>query len=143
MIVRDADYETDALAIMEGARDFVSRMGWADFIPDDLTAAVGPVLGLPGMKVTVAEHEGRIAGAIGMIHAPFLWNRELTSADELFWWAAPDAPKTTALRLIRPVIRSADVVIFRSLPSSPDGVERVYQKLGLIRTETVWMRRWR
>lgn len=143
--IRPADLEADALAIMDGARDFISRMEYRDFLPAqaDLAAAIGRILTLDQVETLVAEHDGGIVGGIGMLYAPHIWNPGLLVGDELFWWTAPDAPRTTALRLLRAARESARergaLLTFKKLTSSPDGVDRVYRRMGLRPAETVYM----
>ena len=146
MNVRLADMETDALALMDAARDFVSRMDFTAFLPEtdaEFVAAVARLMTLPAVEVTVAVDGGRVVGAIGMIYGPCLWNLDAVVADEAFWWAAADAPKTAALRLLRftlqRVAARGAVANFKCLTSSPAGVDRVYRRLGLRPVETSYM----
>lgn len=145
MIIRLADFDTDALAIVEGAKDFISRVRFQEMMPDDdkLTAAIGRIVTLPGMEITVAEHDGEIVGGLGMLYAPYLWNPDLLTAEELFWWAAPDAPKTAAMRLFRKVKADISakgaVPVFRALETSPPGVAKVYERAGMTPIETIYM----
>lgn len=146
MIVRPADYEKDAAAILSGAKDFISRMDFTDGLPKDdagLADALTNLIGLPGFELTVAEYREKIVGGIGVLYAPFAWNRAVLSASELFWWTARDAPTTTALRLIRFVHAQAKdkgvgIMEFVSLTSSPEGVSKVYRRMGFRDVQTSW-----
>jgi len=144
MIIRPAT-DDDALAIMEGLQDFRSRMAFAGLMPESWDAgveAVAGVLALDGVSVTVAERDGRVVGMIAMCYLPFLWDRERLMAEELFWWAAPDAPKSAALRLIRAALREAKargaIAIFKRLTSSPEKLRSVYERCGLVEMETTY-----
>lgn len=144
MIIRLANFETDALGIHEGALDFVSRMDYMDFIPEDIADIVARNVTADFVEVSVAEHDGKIVGALGMAYLPFLWNPKLISAEELFFWTAESAPNTTALRLIRFTVnqiksRGKTLATFRRLFTSPDGLDRVYRKLGLPPVEVTHM----
>lgn len=147
MHVRPADIDTDALAIMEGAKDFISRIDFGDWTPTDdaeLAAAIGHILALDGVEVAVAVEDEAIVGALGVIYAPYIWNRTLTMAEELFFWTAPDAPVTAALRLLRFMRRRATekrvaIVSFKALNTSPANLERVYRALGLRPVEATYM----
>jgi hypothetical protein len=145
MIIRQANPE-DTPAIIEGAKDFISRMDYTDFLPETeegLVAAIGRILSIPGIEVTLAEHEGRVVGGLGMFYGPHIWNPNVISAEEIFLWAANDAPKSAALRLIRAVV--ADIKArnalptFKKLTSSPKRLESVYHRLGLRPVETAFM----
>ena len=146
VVVRPADLKADALSIYDGALAFISQMEFDAFLPDEgLAYEIGRVLTLPGMEVLVAEHEGEIVGGIGLLFAPFLWNSTRLSMEELFWWAAPDAPTTTALRLLRATEKrreqvGATIVTFKALTSSPKSIGRLYARMGLQPVDTSYMK---
>lgn len=144
MIVRPADLERDALAIMDGARDFVSRMGDRSFLPeteDGLTEAVAGLVTQPFVEVTVAEHDGRVVGGIGFSLTPHIWNPRRLFAEELFWWAAPDAPAFTAGRLIRHVRARyrGHLGAMHALGTSPEGIHRLYRAMGFVPSSTAYL----
>lgn len=145
MIIRPADLEKDALAIMDGARDFASRISVRHLLPEDdndFIKAVSRIVCLEGMEVLLAEHEGRVVGGIGILYAPYLWNSAILVADEMFWWAAQDAPFRTGKKLIDETMRKIEekkaVPMFRTLTTSPLGVERVYRSFNMQPVETVF-----
>lgn len=144
-IVRPADMERDALGIVEGLEDFKARVAFGHLLPDgdDFVAVVGRVVSLDSMEVFVAESGGEIVGLLGLLFAPFLWNPELLTAEELFWWTRRDAPVTTALRLFRAARRRVEergaTPVFRSLETSPARVTRIYERAGMTPVETVYM----
>lgn len=144
--IRPADFNKDSLAIFEGAKDFIARMDYRDFLPNndsDLSYAVGFVINLPGAEVLVAEHNGQIVGGVGLLFVPHIWNQSRLVMDELFWWCHPGAPRTTALRLLRSAIgraRERDALVsFKALTSSPEGVDKVYRQMGLRPFETTYV----
>jgi hypothetical protein len=147
MIVRLADMERDALAIMDGARDFVSRMdftGWMPKTDEEFTAALSRMLAHESMEIAVCENEGRIVGGIGMMYLPCDWNPSLLVAVEKFIWCATDAPPHALLLLLRFVgkrmkHRGVAIPEFVELTSSPPGLEMVYRRMGLRPVQTVWM----
>lgn len=146
MIVRLADPERDALAIMDGARDFVARMEFTDAIPESdegLIEAVARIVTLDGVEIAVAEHMERIVGGMGMFYTPYIWNPHILSGIELFWWTAIGSPHTTALALLRFVQkrmteRGVRLKEFGVLNSSPEGVTRIYAKMGLRKVQEQW-----
>lgn len=147
MIIREADLELDALAIMDGARDFAERIAFRHLLPDndeEFVKAVGRVVNTVGVEILLAEHEGRVVGGIGILYAPFTWNLDRIVADEVFWWAAENAPHRTGRRLIDEVMKRIDeknaIPMFRKLTTSPPGVEHVYRDLGLEPIETTFTR---
>lgn len=147
MDVRLANWSTDKQKILEGARDFIARMDFKEFLPDseiELSDAVSRVMSYDFVEVAVAEHDGDIVGGIGMSYIPNLWNQKSVMAEELFWWASKEAPNTTSLRLLRFVkdrasSAGADFLSFKRLTSSPDGVSGVYKKMGLRELETTFI----
>lgn len=146
MIARMADVEKDRDHLIAGVRDFVSRMDFTAFMPDSdegFEDSVLTVLSMDFVETYVVEYNGVIVSGIGIAYVPFLWNMKMIQADELFWWAAPDAPKTAALRVLRfahdNVKKLAEIATFKALTSSPDGVARIYKKMGLRPVETNFM----
>ena len=145
--IRPADLSKDALAIFDGAKDFISRMDYRDFLPEtdeELMLAVGRVLNTPGVETLLAERGGRVVGGLGLIVSPHLWNPEILAMEELFFWTAPTAPKSAALRLLRAALslaaeRGVSVISFKALTTSPKGVGRAYERLGLRPVETSYM----
>ena len=145
MIIRPADLEKDALAIMDGARNFASRIAVRHLLPSDdgdFVKAVSRIVSLDGMEILLAEHEGRVVGGIGVLYIQFLWNPAILIADELFWWSATDSPFRTGRRLadeamLRIKERGA-IPMFRSLTTSPPGVEKFYRSIDLFPIETVF-----
>jgi hypothetical protein len=147
MHVRLADLEADAPAIMAGARDFLSRIDFAEWMPDEegeLAAAVGRILALDGVEVALAVDDEAIVGGLGVIYAPYIWNPNMTMAEELFFWTPRDAPYGAALRLVRFVRcraaeKQAAMVIFKALRTSPPSLAKLYRALGLRCLEATYM----
>ena len=147
MIIRVADLEKDAVMIMDGAMDFVSRMDFTDFLPErkeDIASAITRVLNMPFVETVVAEHNGKIIGGIGIAYIPCLWNANLLTGEELFWWTSKAAPKTAALKLLkfvkqRMIELGVEIMSFKQLTSSPESVAKVYKRMGLRQVETSFM----
>ena len=143
--IRPADLEKDALAIMDGARDFASRIAVRHLLPEDDAAfikAVGHIVSLDGMEILLAEHEGRVVGGIGILYAPYTWNPAILVADELFWWCSTEAPFRTARKLIdetmQKIKEKGAIPFFRSLTTSPPGVEHTYRSFNMFPIETAF-----
>jgi hypothetical protein len=90
------------------------------------------------------EHEGEIVAGIGIQYASLLWNPEILTANELFWWAKEDAPFRTGRLVIDEAMKRIDqrgaIPVFRALETSPKGVEKLYRKFGMVPIETTFMR---
>lgn len=147
IVIREADLEVDALAIMDGARDFASRISFRHLLPNDdqvFVDAVSKVVTLKGVEILLAEHDGRVVGGIGILFAPYLWNPDRLVADEIFWWTYRDSPPKTGRLLLQEAMMRIDgknaIPMFRKLTTSPPGVERAYLKIGLEPIETVFTR---
>lgn len=149
MIIRLADLDSDGSQIFDGAKDFINRMDYAEFLPiDDMALAkcIGDVLAMEAVETIVAEQDGEIVGFIGMLYGPFLWNKELTIADELFIWSAPSAAPTTLLRMlrfieVRMVHHGVCLKEFTELTSSPRSITKLYAAMGLRQAQTSWIGR--
>lgn len=148
MRIRNIDLEKDLEDILKGMKDFISRMDYTEFIPVDerhLIEALKRLLYSGVVRITVAEDEEKgIVGGIGMLYAPCMWNQEAIIGEEIFWWVSEEAPKSVALRLLRSakeqsVSVGCKFVSFKSLTSSPEGVDRIYRKMGLRPLETSYM----
>lgn len=137
--IREADLEADALAILEAARNSMSRINGPKFFPEDdasLVEALGRVLSLEGLHALVAEVDGEVVGGIGIHYAPYLWNPGVLAAEQVCWWAHEGAPNATALLLIRAAFREmrrrgAGMVTLRTLPNSSRSLDKLYRRMGL------------
>ncbi len=145
IIIRKADFNTDALAIVDGARDFASRTGLASLFPEteqEFDDAIGRIMVLDGLEILVAVDNGTIVGGIGILFVPYLWNPARLVGDELFWWTVKDAPFRAGRLLIdeamKRITERKAIPMFRSLETSPKGVEKLYQRMGLRRVETAF-----
>ena len=145
--IRAVDLSSDLPMVIDGMKDFISRMDYHEFLPDtdeDLVEGLTRLINLDCTEILVAEYDGYIVGGIGMIYAPCMWNLKTSIAEELFWWVSKDAPSSTALRLLRHVSSNAvakgcKFVVFKSLSSSPETLDKVYRKMGLRPVETSYM----
>lgn len=145
--IRAVDLSSDLPMVIDGMKDFISRMDYHEFLPDnyeDLVEALTRLVNLDPIEILVVEYDGCIVGGIGMIYAPCMWNLEVSTAEELFWWVSKDAPSSTALRLLRHVSSNADArgckfIVFKSLTSSPETLDKVYRRMGLRPVETSYM----
>lgn len=144
--IRVADMKRDALAVIDGAKDFASRVSFGSLFPkgDKFVEAVGNIVLMDGVEILVADHDGLVVGGIGIWYAPFMWNPSLLVGTELFWWAQKNAPFRTGRILFDETMKRIDergaLPMFRSLDTSPRGVAKLYQRNGLFPVETVFMR---
>ncbi len=147
MKIRNADLEKDALAIMDGARDFRARVEFQTLFPEDdndFVKAVGKIINTQGVKVLVAAQDEKIVAGICFFIAPFVWNPNRLVAEELFWWASKDAPFKAAYHVIDYAMTYIELLgavpLFKSLTTSPKGVDKIYRRFGLKPMETLYTR---
>lgn len=145
--IRAADLQNDALAIMDGARDFAKRIAFRSLLPmedSEFVSAVGGIVTLEGFELLLAEHNTEVVGGIGILYAPYIWNPKLTVADEIFWWCYESAPYRTGWRLFEQAMKNIDarnaIPMFSALETSPDGVARTYRRAGMKPIETKFAR---
>jgi len=144
--IRPANFDTDALAIVDGAREFARSTSLAAWFRsgDAFVQDIAKIMTLDNLEISVAEHEGKIVGGIGIVYVPFIWNQSILLGDELFWWACPDAPSRTGRALFDCAMQRIDekgaVPMFRSLDTSPERIEKFYERQGLKQFESVFTR---
>ena len=134
MTVRYANID-DVDQMMPHARAFVEHAGFSGLAGTDseIRQVLTSLLETPQVEVAVAEEDGNIVAGIGVVFTPFLWNPDHIVAEEVFWWSAPDAPKTAAMRVFNHImqgiksVKSGGKIIgcFKRLKDShnPDKVE--------------------
>lgn len=142
MKIRAANFETDWEGILAGAWDFIQRMGDPDWVPTSRNRFETHLLQLfrnPAFEIYIADDKDEIVAGIGIVRVPFMWNPDYTAVEELFWWASPDAPPQAAISVLRHAIEAARadaaprevLLTMKRLDTSPDGVGRLYDRLGL------------
>lgn len=147
--IRVADKEVDLPAILEGATMFAVEARMGKYLPssmEDFYKSVARVIFSPTVTVLLATEGDRVVGGLGVSIHPFLWNQDVKSMDELFFWVHPDAPSTTALRLLRSAQSLAKnegvgITAFAALLTSPSKIGGVYKKMGLEPVQVSFMGR--
>ena len=150
MIIRPANLEKDALAIMDGAHDFANRTFIKHVLPlpkneEELIKVVSLIMSLEGMEVLVAEDKDRIIGGIGVLYAPCPWNPAIIVADQIFIWCARNAPFRTERRLTEEAMKNVTdrgaLPMFRRIIKKPHNVSpisRFYRSFNMIPIMTVY-----
>ena len=137
--------DRDALALMEAAQDLARRVVFPALLPDEngFRDAVGRVVTLPGLEILVADDGGRLVGAIGVLFAPYVWNPKLMVGEHIFLWTQRKAPYKTAWLLVDAALRRIEekraFPIFHILTNN-HGLEKVYRRHGLERSDSAFMR---
>lgn len=144
--IRQANFDTDALAIVNGAREFSQSTSFSNWFRsgDEFVQDISKLMVLENLEISVAEHEGKIVGGIGIIYVPFMWNQSILLGDELFWWAYPDAPFKTGKLLFDSAMKQIEdrgaKPMFRLLDTSPEHIGSFYERQGLKQFESVFTR---
>ena len=144
--IRPANFDTDALAIINGAREFsrqTSLASWfrqgGEFIED-----ISKIMVLDNIEISVAEHDGKIVGGVGIVYVPFIWNHSILVGDELFWWTSDNAPFKTGAALfdyaMKRIEEKGAKPMFRALDTSPKHIEKFYERRGLKKLESAFTR---
>ena len=144
--IRPANFDTDALAIVDGARAFsqqTSLSSWfrngGEFIED-----ISKIMVLDNLEISVAENDGKIVGGIGIVYIPFIWNHSILVGDELFWWTSNSAPFKTGTALfdfaMKRIKEKGARPMFRALNTSPEHIEKFYKRRGLSKLESAFTR---
>ena len=145
MIIRPANFETDALSITDGAREFSQQTSLASwFRNDEFIEDISKIMVLDNLEISVAEHEGKVVGGIGIVYVPFVWNQSILVGDELFWWTSGNAPFKTGTSLfdfaMKRITEKGARPMFRALDTSPKHVEKFYERRGLKKIESIFTR---
>ena|SRR5687767_8644836 len=144
--IRLANFDTDALAIVNGAREFSKSTSLAAWFRDGdhFVEDISKIMVLDNLEIAVAEHNGEIVGGIGVVYVPFIWNQTILLGDELFWWTSPSAPLKAGKALfdfaVNRIKDRGAKPMFRCLDTSPSHIEKFYERHGLKRFESVFTR---
>lgn len=145
-VVRRAN-EQDLPAALRMAESFYATTDYpkvAAFSAVDV-ASIGPLLLSNGVML-VAERAGQIVGMVGLVLAPFLFNKSVTTAHEVVWWVDPDARDSGAgvalLRAIEPACKDSGAVMIQMLhlANSPPQAAALYQRFGYVYAEASYMK---
>lgn len=148
IMLRKAHSLHDFDIVLFGAGEFAKLVNRPDLFPEpgspQMRELVEKLFWTPGFAVLLYEHGGELAGGIGFWIGPFLMNVGKIEWQEIFWWAAPGAPASVAMRLLfaaKNIGKEAGATIFtaHSLLSSPAGVDKAYRTLGLTPLQTTYM----
>lgn len=146
MNIRLANFDTDALAIVNGAREFSKSTSLASWFRsgDEFVQDISKIMVLENLEIAVAEHNGEVVGGIGIVYVPFIWNQKILLGDELFWWTSPSAPFKTGKSLFDFAMKRTEdkgaIPMFRCLDTSPAHIEKFYEREGLRKFESVFTR---
>ena len=145
--IRLANFDTDALEIVNGAREFSQSISLSSWFRsgDEFVQDISKIMTMENIDILVAEHNGKIVGGVGIVYVPFIWNQSILVGDEVFWWAYPQAPFRTGRALFDFAIKLVEKEkgarpVFRSLDTSPEHIGKFYERQGLTKFESAYTR---
>lgn len=148
LAIRLADPAEDFAKVLHGADDFARLADRPELFPApgsaEMAEVVRKLMAIPGFAVLLAEDDGRLAGGLGYWVGPYLMRAARLEFQEIFWWAAEDAPPRAALLLLREGLRrgrdaGATVITLHRLLTSPVGVDVAYRRLGATPIQVTYM----
>lgn len=112
-----------------------TAIGWIKYMADPQTGVL-----------LLAEQDGEIVGMIGLLFAPFHFNKNKKLAAEMMWWTAPEARKGTnaglaLLRAVTPACEAAgcSAIQMVHLVTSPPQAGMLYERMGFqLREHSYW-----
>lgn len=142
MIVRPAE-PADLPRILEMARLFYPSTPYPAFAPicDDSIAALVTQMCDTGVMLVADDGAGPV-GMVGLVIAPFIFNRAYLAAYEVVWWVDPKAQGKGAgaalLAAIEPACRARGCAAIQMvhLATSPPQAARLYERMGYVHSET-------
>jgi len=127
-----------------GAVQFARDVGRPDILPDietiegrlNLDAAIDALIKTGLISIFLAYDDDKCVGGTGVMIAPYPFDPSHKSADELFWWAARDAPARAGMALLRRLRQhikkhGVSFAVMHHLPGSPSAVPKIYKRMGL------------
>ena len=144
--IRLANFDTDALAIVNGAREFSQSISLSSWFRsgDEFVEDISKIMTMENIDIMVAEYNGEIVGGIGIVYVPFIWNHSISVGNELFWCTFSNAPFGTGRALFDSAMKRIEgkgaVPMFRSHDTSPKHMDKFYKRRGLKKIESVFTR---
>lgn len=140
----------DLPALLEMSQRFFDASGYtgiATFDADSVTETLVKLATSEEGRLLVADKEGKAIGFCGALAFPHYFNRNILSAQELFWWVDEPYRKTGAGKaLLRGVEEwaasvGASSLMMVSLHSSPPSVAQMYLHAGYGPAEQSYIKR--
>ena len=139
--------ETDIPAIVRMARRFYDTTTYAQMTPMDDDTVGDLARQLMDSVLLVAEQQNQLVGMVGLVIAPFFFNRSILTAHEVVWWVDPGIRGSrTAYALLRALesacrAKGAQAIQMAHLSTSPPQAGGLYQLAGYSHTETAYTKR--
>lgn len=132
----------DVAAIVSMSARFYPTTHYADWVAMDEDSVAGLAAGLIENDVFfVAEKDGELVGMIGLMIAPFLFNRHQKLAVEIVWWVSPEVRGSRIARQLLDVVEQpcrdagASRIQMVHMPNSPPQAAALYRHTGYAESE--------
>ena len=139
-------HKGDIPALVELGAKFHAESGMADiagYVPEDFAATLEGMIASEMMILLVAEDEKPV-GMAGAVIFPFYFNSAHRTAQEMFWYVAPEARGGTGTALLGTLEtvakgKGCESLMMVELDHIPCGA--IYEGRGYRRAERSWIRR--
>lgn len=139
--------ENDIDVCLEMGRKFYDTMEMAKMIPycEDSASALFFTL-LDNGFILLAEKDEEVVGMMGMMFSDYPYNREYQVCSELMYWLDPEhRGSSLASRMLKEaeaiaVVEGAVCVVMAALETSPEMIEKFYNKHGYCRSERAFVK---
>ena len=132
----------DVPAVVAMFARFYPTTHYADWVEMDEDSVAGLAAGLIENDVFfVAEQDGELVGMIGLLIAPFLFNRNQKFAVEIVWWVSPEVRGSRIARQLLDVVEQpcrdagANRIQMVHMPNSPPQAAALYRHAGYAESE--------
>lgn len=146
MIVRDAT-QADIPRIVEMAREFYAISGYRDIAEASIPSLAGlAIITMESGVMLVADDGGDVVGMACLYIEPYVFNPEVTIANEIAWWIEPSHRGTLlAMKMMtaihaRCAEKEVKAIRMAVLKDSPPAAVGVYERLGYVKTDSHYMR---
>jgi len=137
-VIRDARYSDiqDIVRMGQSFHEAAKLEDIAAFDPESFAEAVTNLIESPDGLLMVIDDDGAAAAMAGALLYPLYFNKRCRMAQEIFWWANPEARGQVALDLRRAVeararAAGAQRMIWLALEGmKPEAMTRLYRREG-------------
>lgn len=115
------------------------------FVPASIESTIRNCVDSPDSCCIIAELDGLYMGAMGLIKSSFIFNFDISIAQELFWWVYPEFRKAgVGIALIAEAeywakAHGCNNMLMASLPGTPE-VNELYNTRGYKKAEQFFIR---
>ncbi|XTQ92554.1 N-acetyltransferase family protein [Xanthomonas sacchari] len=139
--------EADIPAIVAMSRKFYATTSYTEHAPMDEGTVEALIRQLMDSIMLVAEVDGQVVGMVGLVVAPFMFNRDIRGAYEVVWWVEPSAQGSGVGKQLLAAVddacltRGVSLVVMVTLASSPPQASALYERTGYRHSETCYTKR--